>query len=88
MRNATAAPRELALLVGRAARAHDKAVFVENSKQPLVAPSMAAAMHRAMSMVVGPQLAKLYTWHSASISLATHPLKCNTPLAMVQALLR
>ena len=77
MRNAAAALRDLALLVGRAARAHDKAVFVGNSKQPLVAFLMAAAIHRAMSMVVGPQPAKLYTWHSASISLATHLLRCN-----------
>ena len=88
MRNAAAALRDLALLVGHAARATGKAVFVGNSKQPLVASSMATAMHKAMSMVVGPQLAKLYTWHSARISLATHLLKCNVPPATIQALLR
>jgi hypothetical protein len=47
-RNAAAALRDLALLVGVAARAPGKAVFVGNSRQPLVAASMASAVYKAM----------------------------------------
>jgi site-specific DNA-cytosine methylase len=87
-RNAAAAIRDLALSVGATNRAADKPVFVGNDQQPLRASQMATAMYRAMHFVVGAATAKLYTWHSARISLATHLLKCNVPAATIQALLR
>ena len=87
-RNAPAAIRDLALKVGRDKRQASNPVFVGNDGAPLPSRSMASAMYLAMSYLVGGARAKLYTWHSARISLATHLLKCKVPAATIQALLR
>ena len=63
-------------------------MFVDDGGQAVTAPVMAAAMYSAMSMPVGPQRAKLYTWHAARVSLATHLLKCKVAPATIQAILR
>ena len=49
---------------------------------------MSTALYQAMMLLVGAERAKLYTWHLAHVSLATHLLKCNVPAATIQALLR
>jgi hypothetical protein len=41
-----------------------------------------------MGLLVGGERAKLYTWYSGRISLATHLLKCNVPPSTIQAMLR
>jgi hypothetical protein len=41
-----------------------------------------------MVEIAGQQRAKLYTWHSPRIYLATHLLSCNVKPAVIQALLR
>ena len=87
-RNAAAAIRDLAILVGPQSRASSKPVFVGNDRVPLSGSSMATALYRAMNLLVGPSRAKLYTWHSGRVSLATHLLKCNVPPATIQAMLR
>lgn len=87
-RNAGAALRDLALNVGPVARMNSKPVFVDCAGRAVTAPVMAAAMYAAMSMLVGPERAKLYTWHAARVSLATHLLKCKVAPATIQAILR
>ena len=87
-RNAAAALRDLALDVSVGARGAAKPVFVGGDNQPVTADIMAEAMCKAMAYLVGPQRAKLYTWHSARVSLATHLLKCKVAPATIQAILR
>jgi hypothetical protein len=87
-RNAGAAIRDLALDVGPGARVNSRPVFVDRAGLAVTAPVMAAAMYAAMSLLVGPERAKLYTWHAARVSLATHLLKCKVAPATIQAILR
>ena len=41
-----------------------------------------------LSPLLVQKRAKLYTWHSARVPLATHLLKCQVPPATIRALLR
>ena len=87
-RNTVAALRDLALILGPAARRDDKPVFVDEHRSPLSSSAMTTAMYKAMCVIVGSSRAKLFTWHSARISLATHLLRCKVPPATIQAMLR
>ena len=87
-RNAPAALRDLALQVGPLGRQPDRPVFVQENGSAFEGRVMATALYKAMSYVVGATRAKLYTWHSARIYLATHMLKCKVPAATIQAMLR
>ena len=87
-RNAAAALKDWARAVGCEARGQNKAVFVDACHNPLHASVMTEAMYRAMTALVGPKRAKLYTWHAARVSLATHLLKCKVKPATIQAILR
>ena len=87
-RNAAAAIRDLSLAVGHAARRPDCPVFIKAGGSAVTGSDMATGLYRAMCSIVTPQRAKLFTWHSARISLATHLLKCKVPAATIQAMLR
>lgn len=87
-RNAAAALRDLAVAVGPGARQPSSPVFVNSTFQPLSAKTMATVMHRAMVHVVGPGSARLSTWHSSRIYLATHLMQCKVPASTIQAMLR
>ena len=64
------------------------AVFTDSKRQPLRAAHMAAAMYKAMTAIVGPERAKLFTWHSARILLATLLYQCKVKPTTIQAMLR
>ena len=49
---------------------------------------MAAAMYRAMTAIVGPERAKLFTWHSGRISLATLLYQCEVKPTTIQSMPR
>jgi hypothetical protein len=87
-RNAAAALRDLAVHVGTQHRQENKPVFVDSQMRPAKAAHMTTAMYNVMVHDVGASRAKLYTWHSGRISLATHLLKCGVPHATIQSLLR
>jgi len=86
------AARNLALLGVKQGLQHRQqprsAVFTDSGRKPLKAAHMAAAMYRAMTAIVGPERAKLFTWHSARISLATMLYQCKVKPATIQAMLR
>jgi hypothetical protein len=87
LRNAAAAIRDLALAVGAERRSLGQPLFVGSSFAALTTSVMATALFHAMTMLVGGA-AKLYTWHSARISLATMLHKCDVKPAVIQAMLR
>ena len=87
LRNAAAAIRDLALAVGEERRSQGQPLFVDSSYSALTASVMATALFHAMTMIVGGA-AKLYTWHSARISLATRLHKCGVKPSVIQAMLR
>ena len=87
-RNAAAAVAELALDVGSELRRPGRPVFVTSNGAAVKGAQMASAMYKAMSLLVGAERAKLFTWHSARISLATHLLRCKVNPATIQAILR
>jgi hypothetical protein len=87
-RNAAAALRDLALDVGLSSRGPGSPVFVDQTGSPVRCVDMATTLYRAMTLIVGPVRAKLYTWHAARVSLATHLLKCKVQPSTIQALLR
>lgn len=89
-RNAAAAIRDLALTLGEPFRAQSnkRAVFVNNLKRPLKGTTMSSALYSAMSSLVGNERAKLYTWHSGRIYLATALYASNVKPQVIQAMLR
>ena len=87
-RNAAAALAELALIVGSNRRKKKMAVFVDNVFTPLSIVRMATALFHAMCRTVGVARAKLFTWHSARIALASVLPQCNVPDRTIQAMLR
>jgi hypothetical protein len=87
-RNAANALCQLALAVGINSRAKTMAVFVNNDKSAVTGVRMAAAMYAAMSRLVGPERARLYTWHSGRIFLCTALHACNVKPSTIQAMLR
>ena len=87
-RNVAATIKDLGLQVGAAARHPTLSVFIRADGSAAKGNDMATGLHRAMCLIVTPQRAKLYTWHSARISLATHLVKCKVPADTIQAMLR
>jgi hypothetical protein len=63
-------------------------VFVDEIGSPRLASMMAEAMYKAMTLLVGPERARLYTWHAARVSLVAHLLKCKVKPATIQEILR
>jgi hypothetical protein len=65
------------------------ALFVGNDKAPLKASSMANWLYRSMLSIGTPaDIAKLYTWHSWRIGLASRLAAAQVPDATIQTLLR
>ena len=87
-RNAVATVRDLSLQVGATTRQPNLPVFVNADGSAVTGKNMATGLHRAMRLIFTPQRAKLYTWHSARISLATLLAKCKVPAKTIQATMR
>ena len=79
---------ELSLDVGSELRRPGRPVFVTSNGAAVKGAQMTSAMYKAMSLLVRAERAKLFTWHSARISLATHLLRCKVNPATIQAILR
>jgi hypothetical protein len=87
-RNAASTLGKLARAVGSVNRSKGKAVFVDGGLQPLKATDMTNALHRALCSLMSADRARLFSWHSARIYLASALGAMKVKPSVIQAMLR
>jgi hypothetical protein len=88
LRNAPRAVRELLLHIGPASYSGSDAVFTSCNGSPLTGDVMKEALFRMVSSFMPAEAARLFTWHSARVYLATALHAAGVKPGVIQAMLR